>query len=357
MDDLDRLLAESMHSAADHAPSDGGLLSTVHQRSRRHHSRRVAIGLSTAAVAVLALGIPFGTALVTGSQPTTPAPGAVPAAPAATSGPVSPSGSPSTSPEPTHPPSASPSRATSSTSSAEVVRLTAGFTAPRFPYTLPATDGMKAPVASIRNGNPIAFFEAIELGKHADTTVTVSKRKPAVTGSGTTTTVQVRGHSGTLRTVNEQPAKQLTLSWPESSTRWIQLATDDTYTPQQVVALADSLSPASIAVLPPFTLDLTPAGLVADTVTASTMSFRTANAHRVEVVLRKRRPLTATTDAVGRYQAQLTHDTGGTTLSVDVTDWNATLEVTVDAGLTMTHADLLRFASGVQILNRSNPEQ
>jgi hypothetical protein len=29
--------------------------------------------------------------------------------------------------------------------------------------------------------------------------------------------------------------------------------------------------------------------------------------------------------------------------------------VTVDAGLTMSDADLLRFAAAVQILNRSNP--
>jgi len=184
----------------------------------------------------------------------------------------------------------------------------------------------------------------------------VSTRKPVFTTSATKTTMPVRGRSGTLRTVDTQPTRQFTLTWQESSTRWIELATDDTYTPKQVVALADSLAPASIAVLPPFTLDLTPVGLVADTVTASTMSFRAVNGNQVAVVLRKRQQLSATTDKVGKYPALLTHDGEGAKLSVDVTDWDATLEVTVGAGLTMTDADLLRFAAGVHILNRSNPK-
>lgn len=354
MDELDRLLAESMRSAADRAPSDGGLLTTVHQRSRRYRRRRIATGLSTAA-AVLAIGVPFGTALVTRSEATR-SPSTVPVAPAATT-PPSPSASeiPSASKAPTRTPSSATSTRTPK-SSAKNVRLVDGYTAPRFPYTLPSTDGMRAPVASMRGGTLSAFFEATELLRHADVTVTVSTRKPVFTAPATTRTTLVRGHSGTLRTVDTQPAKQLVLFWPESSTRWIQVATDDTYTPQQVVALADSLSTASIAVLPPFTLDHAPAGLAVDTVTASTMSFRAANADKVTVVLRKRQPLTAVTDKVGRYQALLTRDGEGAELAVDVTDWDATLDVTVDAGLTMSDADLLRFAAGVHILNRSDPE-
>ena len=329
MDDLDRLLAESLHGAAGHAPSDGGLLATVHERSRRYRRRRIVTGLSTVA-AVLALGIPVATALVTRSQPVRPA-----QAPA----PVSPSPS-----------------ATASTSTIGTVRLVEGYSAPTFPYTLPPTAGMKAPVASMRDGERIAFFEATELRQHADTTVTVSDRKPVFTGAAAQTSMPVRGHAGTLRTRDTQPAKQLTLFWRESSTRWIQLATDDTYTPQQVVDLADSLTSASIAVLPPFTLDLTPAGLAADTVTASTMSFRTAKGRRVTVVLRKRRQLTGATETVGPDQAQLSRDPAGAHLLVDVSNWDATLDVSVDAGLTITDADLLRFAAGVHILNRSDPQ-
>ena len=352
MDDLDRMLAETMRSAAEQAPSDGGLLNTVHQRSRRYHRRRIATGLSTAP-AVLVIGIPFGTVLVTRSESGPPTPSVVPAAP--TPGPPVASSSPSSSPRPVRTPSSAPV-ATPSKTTAGTVRLVAGYTAPTFPYTLPDSAGLKAPLASMQNGNPIAFFEATELQEHADVTVTVSARKPVFTGSAAQTSRSVRGHAGTLRTVDTQPARQLTLFWRESPTRWVQLATDDTYTPAQVVALADSLSPAAIAVLPPFRLDLTPAGLVADTVTASTMSFRTTGGDRVAVVLRHRQTLARTTDKVGRYQALLTRDAAGATLAVDVPDWDATLVVTVDAGLTVTDADLLRFAAGVHILNRSNPK-
>ncbi len=326
MDDLDRLLVETLRDAAGHAPSDDELLTTVHRRSDRRRRQRISAGLSAAA-AVLAVGIPVVATRVLGPPP--------------------PAASPTTSDVPA--PTATPN----------AVRLAGGYAAPTFPYTLPATSGMKAPVTSMDGEDLVAFFEATELRHHADTTVTVSSRKPAFTGAATETSVQVRGHSGTLRTVHAQPAAQLTLYWRESSTRWIRLATDDTYTPQQVVALADALSPASIAVLPPFRLDLSPAGFVPDEITESTMSFRTSvaapDAERVEVVLRKRRPLSRPDQMVGPYQAALTRAAGGATLDIDVTDWNATLEVTVGAGLTMSDADLLRFAAGVHILNRSNP--
>jgi hypothetical protein len=154
------------------------------------------------------------------------------------------------------------------------------------------------------------------------------------------------------RTVDVEPAKQYTLYWPESANRWIQLATDDTYTTAQVVGLAASLTPASIPVRPPFTLDLAPAGLPVDTITPSTLSF----GNDFRTVLRKRRPLTSPDRMVGAYQASLSHSAAGVTLDIDVTDWNATLEITVGTGLTMADADLLRYAAGVHILNRSDPE-
>src|SRR6185369_12835770 len=115
--------------------------------------------------------------------------------------------------------------------------------------------------------------------------------------------------------------------------------------PEQVVALANALTPASVAVSPPFRLDLSPAGLVADTVTPSTMNFRTAGAAPgnagFRVVLHKRRPLTGANETVDGYRALLIRDTAGVTLDVDVTDWDATLEVTVTSGLTIGDADLL----------------
>jgi hypothetical protein len=298
MDDLDRLVAETMHAAAGHAPTDDGLLGKVHRRSARRRRRHIA-GLS--AVVALVVGIPLVVALLTGT------PG---------------------SPEPM-PPATVP------------VRLSPGYTGPVFPYTLPPTAGMKAPVASMQGGNLIAFFEAAELRHHADTTVTVSSGKPALTGAP----VQVRGHTGTFRTVEAYPAKQLTLYWPESPGRWIQIATDDTYTEHQVIALAGALTAASVPILPPFRLDLSPAGLAPDTVTASRMRFR-GPAGELEVVLRKRQPLARS--------GELTGDAARRTLTVDVPDWDATLVVTSSLGL--TDADLRRFADGVHILDRSDPE-
>ncbi|GLY05967.1 hypothetical protein [Actinoplanes sp. NBRC 101535] len=309
MDDLDRLLAESMHTAADRAPSESGLLGSVHDRSHRYHRRRVVTGWAAAAVAALAIGVPFA---VTNTD--TPAP--VPAADT----------------------------------------LVAGWTAPVFPFTLPQTADRKTPVATMVDGDLIGFFETTDYDE-ADVTITVADSAPVFTGEATTRDMTVRGHKGTLRTVNTKPAKRLTLTWQESAGTWILLETDDTYKPKDVVALADAMTAASIAVQPPFRLDLTPAGLQTDTVTASRMTFRTASGTTVlRTILRKRQTLTGVDQKVNGYDAALTRDAAGVTLAIDVTDWQATLEVTVDAAFPITDADLLRYATGVHLLNRSDPE-
>jgi hypothetical protein len=327
MDDLNRILAETMHDAAGHAPSGAGLLGNVHGRSRRYRRRRfVAAAVVSTAAAVVVAGIPIVTVYAGRPDPAAPPIASVPAPP----------------------------------TTPGAVTLTAGWQAPAFPYTLPATDGMSAPVASMKEGTLTAFFEATEQQHHADVTITVSEREPAFTTSAGETTEQVRGHAGTLRTVDVTPARQLTLSWQESSSRWIQLATDDTYTPDQVVALANSITAASLAVLPPFDLGLSPAGLVPDTVSASRMTFRPARtapgAGGFSTVLRKRQQLTGINKKVNGHDAVLTRRAGEVTLSVDVTDWDATLQITVGNGLTIGDADLIRYAAGVRVLNRSNPE-
>jgi hypothetical protein len=342
MDDLDRLLAETMRDAAERAPGDGGLLATVHRRSGRRNRQRIAVTLSAVAAA-LAVGVPAVVALATRTLSSGPLPATsagrtaeTGTRPGTSAGRTARTGLPGTSP-------------------GAVVRLADGWTAPLFPYTLPASAGLRAPVASMDGGDLVGFFEAVEQLHHADTTVTVSATEPSFTGPATETAVQVRGHAGTLRTVDVRPAKRLTLVWHESAARWITLATDDTYRKQQVVGLADALTPAEVPVLPPFDLDLTPGGFTTGTVTESTMAF-TSPAGDVTVVLRKHRPLTAADRTVGPYPAALTRDGGGATLDVDVTDWDATLEVTVGPGLSMSDSDLLRFADGVHILDRSNPE-
>jgi hypothetical protein len=157
-----------------------------------------------------------------------------------------------------------------------------------------------------------------------------------------------------------KPAKQLSLYWQESAGQWIELDTDDTYTPSRVVALADSLKPAAIAVLPPFDLGLSPVGLVTDTVSASRMTFRLPSAPPgmagLSTVLRKKQQLKGINKTIDGYDAVLARDGANVTLSIDVPDWNATLVITVGNGFTMSDDDLIRYATAVQVLNRSDPE-
>ncbi|WP_249998560.1 hypothetical protein [Actinoplanes sp. M2I2] len=361
MDELDRLLAGTMRDAAGRAPSDVGLLDTVHRRSRRHHRRRVVTWVAAAAV-VVAVSVPFVTLRSTRPDPVVPpgitAPAESPPAevPQPSAPPPQPSvTSPSTSPS--RGPSSSPPR---SVTSGSPVKLGDGWVAPTFPYALPIVEGRRPAVVSLVGGRLTAYYEATDLRRHADIVLTVSGRKPQFATSATEQPTPVRGHAGTLRTVDVQPARQLTLYWRESAKRWLQLATDDTYTPEQVVALAESLTPASIAVPPPFRLDLAPTGLVIDTVTQSRMVFRPNGAapgtEAFSTVLRTRRQLTGINRKVNGYDAALTRRDGRVALAIDVTDWNATLEVSVGNGLVITDADLLRFAAGIHILNRSNPE-
>ncbi|GAB2608586.1 hypothetical protein Aab01nite_60860 [Paractinoplanes abujensis] len=303
MDDLEQRLARSMHGAAAGAPPDAQLLSKVHQRSGRYRRRRLAVQVSALA-AVLAVGVPAVAVLLDRPGPSVPLPAATGVTPSLT--------------------------------------LVPGFQNPVFPYALPPTDGMRAPVATLRSGTLSAFFEATDLRDHADTTVTVTGAKPSFTDG---TTVTVRGRTGWLRTIAAEPARQYVLYWPERAGQWLQLATDDTYTPAQVIALAESLTSGAIAVLPPFRLDWSPAGLTPDTVTESTMSFGDG---AFSVVLRKEYPLPAD----GR---RLTRDADGARLEVAVADWDAVLDITAGSALTVSDADLLRFAAGVHILNRSNP--
>ncbi|WP_433796458.1 hypothetical protein [Actinoplanes sp. CA-252034] len=357
MDDLNRMLAETMHDAAGDAPSEAGLLSAVHERSRRHRRRRLVTMAAAAAVVVTAAGIPLVTVLTGHPDPVVPPIASVPGPTATTPGPA-PSTRPAASSAPARPDPSTPSGDGSAESTA--VKLTSGWTAPPFPYTLPASDGMRAPTASMNGGAQIAFFEATELREHADVTITVTATRPAFSATAEETPVSVRGHAGTLRTRNVSPAKQLTLYWKESPARWIQLATDDTYRPDEVVALADSMTGAAVAVPPPFDLDLSPKGLVTETVTASRMVFRLPGAvpgtGGFSTVLLKRRQLTDPTEKINGYDAELTRGADEVTLSIDVEDWNATLRITVGNGLTVSDADLIRYATGIRVLNRSNPE-
>jgi hypothetical protein len=257
-------------------------------------------------------------------------------------------------------PPVSPSAPAAPAPTRRAVRLTAGYTPPRFPYRLVRTDGLRPPALSVTDGETVAFYAATEQRHHADTTVVVSPRRPVFTGTAVEKPVVVRGRTGTLRSAPGKPTAQVVLYWPEAADRWIRMSTDDTYTPEQLVALADSLVPAPAPVPPPFRLALSPAGFVTTTISPSTVAFRpsaTATAtDELSIVLRRRRPLSGATEQVGPYRGSLRHEPAGTTIDVDVTDWEATLRVTAGRGLAVTDADLVRLASGVEVLDRSDPE-
>ncbi|MFF5075559.1 hypothetical protein ACFY36_00785 [Actinoplanes sp. NPDC000266] len=86
------------------------------------------------------------------------------------------------------------------------------------------------------------------------------------------------------------------------------------------------------------------------------MIFRSPGAGVASTVLRIRQQLTGVNEKVNGQDAVLTRRAGQATLSVDLTAWNATLQVTVGGGGTMSDADLLRYAAGVHVLSRSDPE-
>lgn len=339
MDELDRLLAETMHDAAGHAPADDRLLTGVQRRSRQLHRRRLATALGlSAAAAVLVVAVPF--AVVDSLRPDRIAPQPA-ASPSATPSSLPSSSPPSSSSSPSSLPSSPPS------SSADVVRLQSGWNPPTFPYELPAENNRREPVVSLSDGTLSAFFETTDPDNNSDVTVTVSSRKPSFPTAATETPFTVRGHAGTLRTVDEEPAKLLTLFWRESSSRWIQLATDDTYSADEVVKIAESLRDGAVDVQSPFELALSPAGLAVETVSPSRITF-----DGVSIVLRKHQQLNGINRKVNGYNASLTPSS----LAVDITDWDATLQITITAGRTMTPTDLLRLAAGITILNNSNPE-
>ncbi|GAB7046366.1 hypothetical protein [Catenuloplanes indicus] len=354
MDELDRLLAETMHDAAGRAPSDDGLLRGVHTRSRVLRRRRMITTSVSAVVAVVAVGVPVAAVLTTRPEPVVPPAATAPAVPPSPTAAASASPSPPAAPPSSGPPSPSAPPPESEAPAGTAVTLAEGWTAPVFPYTLPPADDRRTPVATMSGGDLIGFFETTDPAHEADITVTVSGVRPSFGTPGTETARQVRGRAGTLRTVDVQPARQLTLYWQESPGRWISLTTDDTYTPDQVVEWAGALSEASIAVQPPFRLGVSPAGLTTTTVTKSRMIF--TGPGDVSLILRKRQQLTGTNQTINGYAAALTRDDAGARLTIDVDDWDATLEITVTGGLTITDADLLRLGTGVQLLTRSNPE-
>jgi hypothetical protein len=354
MTDVDPLLRAALRRHADGAPPADGLLAAVHARSAGLRRRRRVAMVSAALAAVVALGT--GTALATtiqhgvrvgwppvGSNGNSTRPASTP--PVTSTGPTSPS------------PSRTP------IGDAHALRLdTPAYQVPTFPFRLGAdAPAMRSPVITMVRGELQAYYEAVDPEKDADVTLVTGARHPTFgipAGPVTEVARSMRDHIGKLRNEAVSPAAQLTAYWQESANLWVQLRTDDTYTPDQLIKLVNGLVADSAQVAVPLRFDWAPKGLVPDTMTPSIVGFvpstGTAGAEVVTCTLSRARSLSGASVPVGSYHGVLRHD-GGTTLTVALTDWHITLTVRIASGYTMTDADLARFAAGIQVTERAEP--
>jgi hypothetical protein len=323
--DVPAMVRDSLRRHADGTPPAGQLLASVHRRSRQLRRRRAAVAVALTAAAVASLAVPIATRA---------------AEPAGT--------------------------ATTVAAARAPVRLAPpAYTVPSFPFRPGAAPvgGLAAPVVTLERGELTAYYEARDPARGADVTIRVGSRPPAFTGPAdragpaSETHPRVRGGPGTLRRVAVAPAARLTLYWPEAADRWVWVDTDDTLTDAELVRFADKLLPASVPVVRPFRFDLAPAGMALDTATVSRVALRPPAGPDAAVActLLRRRPLTGPEVRVGPYRGVLTRTGSGAALAVDVTDWAATLLVEVPAAYEISDADLIRFAAGVHVLDRSEP--
>jgi hypothetical protein len=337
--DVDAMVRRTLAEEADDAPLAGSLLDAVHERARRKACRLRRIGAAaTAVVAVAVLGAAMAVVAAGPSRhgPTkAPGPAGVP---------------PIASAEASDGPSAvtsSPAGTGSAPASDGSVRLAPpAYRLPVFPFQPGTTPigGLKPPVVTLDAGELVAYYEARDPVRGADVTIRVGPRRPTF-GPGAAGPVReaarrVRGHPGTLRTVEVAPANQLSLYWPEAG-QWVRVDTDDTLTDDEVVRFADALAPASVPVVAPFRFDLVPIGAVLDTATPST------------VVLRAGQAAISCTLVAGRRSPGISRTSAGTTLTVALA--GATVLVQVPARYPISDADLARFGAGVHVTDRAEP--
>ncbi|GAA2358714.1 hypothetical protein GCM10010170_052680 [Dactylosporangium salmoneum] len=255
------------------------------------------------------------------------------------------------------PPSAPPS--TPSAGSAAGSPITLGppaYTLPAFPFEpgVAPTGGLAAPVVTLDNGRLTAFFEAKDPRNGADVTISVTAEQPVFTGAARETTTRTRNRPATLRTVAVRPAAQLTLYWRESSTQWVRVDTDDTFTTDELVAFADALRPAAVPVPMPFRLELAPVGMPLSTVSKSAVAFRGPSG-TISCTLTAARSLDGATLRVGPHRARATRTAAGVTLVVLLEDRGESLVVQVPSPYTISDADLVRFAAGVSPTGNAEP--
>jgi hypothetical protein len=216
---------------------------------------------------------------------------------------------------------------------------------------------MGAPEVSLTKGVLEADYSAKDPLGDADISLLVGPGRPAfgpAAGPVSEAACTVRGHSGVLHTVAVQPAAQLTLYWPESPDRWVQLRSDDTYPPDQLIQFADALRPAAEPVPLPFAVNLIPRGATIVTATDSTIDLQgsgsgaDAAARSVHLAIAGSGPPAGRGVLVGSRSAVLTSGTADTALYVDRSDLGGWLDVTTPGRGPAVEADLERLAGSVQ---------
>ncbi|MBT8224300.1 MAG: hypothetical protein HKP61_00725 [Dactylosporangium sp.] len=364
MVDIDDLLRGALHEQADRAPAGERLLATVHTRSRTLRRRRMTMA-GGIAVAILSVGM--SAVLVAAGRDE-------PAAPPAIELP-SPSSVPSASPVPSEPvdPTAavSPSPQDAATAAATSLRFApSAYAMPDMPFLFPSpvAADYQTPVVTLQRDALVAYYATRDPRDGADVTLVVTRHRPTFrqpAGAVSETTHRVRWKSGTLRTAWVSPAAQLTLYWQESSTRWVQLKTDDTFTDDDLVDFGNALVKADLPIAVPMRLDQAPAGMTLETATPSMLAFRPEHASRagslsatsLSCTVVEYRPLAGTTVMVGKNRGILTRDHHGALLTVNLSSWHLTLLVEVPAQYAVGDADLIRFAAGVHLTEQAETRE
>jgi hypothetical protein len=355
--DLDRMLRDTLHRHADEAPSAATLLTAVHQRSRRLARRRRQLAVAGVAAAVALAGVVWPVLAGVGRSAGRPAVDS-PAAPPSPA-PTAPSASSSVD---ARPPLAPP---VGTPTSVAVVLGHPTYSVPSFPYQPGTTPvgGLAAPIVTLQAGRLQAYYYAKDPVRGADVRVTVSPTRPTFAnpaGPVREAPEQVRGHAGTLRTVDVSPAKQLSLYWQESSARWVRVDTDDTLTDNEVVQFADTMSAASVPLVMPFRLGLAPVGMELDTVTRSELAFRpvvepSGTGAPLTCTLVAHQPVHGTKVSVGANQGGLTRTAAGVSLAVAL-DADRTLLLQVPAHYQISDTDLVRLAAEVAVTDEAVPQ-
>lgn len=383
LEELEELVRAGLRAQASRLPDDAGLLAAVHARSSRIRRRR---RLLVAAPAVLVVAV---AALALVPRPDGGAGSVAPVlAPGPDRGPDGGSGdrsgrtasaslppAPASSParSGTVPPSSAPAAGRDCLS--DLVPA-ATLAVPVFPLRLgpDIAARMESPLVGLVDGELRAEYAARNPVPDADITLVVSSRALApaaaagtgeVAGEGVAeagrTGLTVRGHPAVLRTVAVSPAAVLELSWQEGADRWVRLRTDDTYTPAQVVAFAEGLRPAALALPQAFRFTVVPAGSVPVTMTGARVVLRAGTGRadgdpassRVEVTRddsgrqpgpgERARPV-----RVGGRTGYLSRDGASTTMAVGYPDDGVAVRVVATCTPTAGDAGLIRLAAGIR---------